>query len=516
MPEFYMTLLDFDPGSNYLPNGDFETSSYWQGSIDNGSFSIQSSLVQYGSGAGKLEIDAGIQTLFTDTCAGSFDNSWDDKSNDQCTAEYTGGRLRVTNVNCDTAHANLGANALCKTVFDCEGKWTFSFQFWPTSTTGFYQDQPYNGEGSCDFRIVVNSPTYNDSSDSTIRGYNQPEHRIGVGDTYGLYIRSNNSRRIGIGQVLSSVNSINWVISDVFTYDTTSGHIANWIFDFTNEEQALWVDSVCIGSASVASEFLNDIGDNFSININVHSPKRPFPGFSPGELFIEFDDFTFTKEAVDIGSNYFYHKNGAVTLAVNTSYYFKFSAYAEQAGQWLRAELVTNDNSSVFFVHSFEMISGKWLDYSFPFSVAAPSSDFIVRFSAVSSVSAIFYFDDVKIETEDSWNTSSVIQIYPDFQNYKRGQVKDSSDHRTKGGKLYSYRWSEHERFEIPLTFVANSKANIINSWWSKDASLLLKINSGNTWETNSVTFVNKKRPLDKRAKPYPGYWNGTLELETL
>lgn len=56
MPEFYMTLLDFDPGSNYLPNGDMEADSYWEGSGDQCSYGYVESNFQYGARSFVFEI----------------------------------------------------------------------------------------------------------------------------------------------------------------------------------------------------------------------------------------------------------------------------------------------------------------------------------------------------------------------------------------------------------------------------------------------------------------------------
>lgn len=103
------------------------------------------------------------------------------------------------------------------------------------------------------------------------------------------------------------------------------------------------------------------------------------------------------------------------------------------------------------------------------------------------------------------------VTLYPDW-DFKRGDKKEETTHRTRGGKRYAYKWGSYCAFKFGLDHVSSSTAAIVNSWWISNTGLLFMESGGSGVFT--VTLTNKDRPLGKFNRPYPDHYSGTIELE--
>jgi hypothetical protein len=189
---------------------------------------------------------------------------------------------------------------------------------------------------------------------------------------------------------------------------------------------------------------------------------------------------------------YLKHNGDDVQLLQGSGYVINFMLYLQQGIHNIRANLLDSAAQGYHFMgEPLNAASGRWIEISLPFSCTQTDSQ------------AIFEYEQ-----------SGVIQIYPTFE-FKRFKRQIRSDHRMKGGSLFSFKWGDYERFEIPLEYVPVSKQQLVNEWWRDDNIIYFKQYSGSIWEVNTCQIVNKEAPLQKRQKPYTDYFQGKVILET-
>ena len=110
-------------------------------------------------------------------------------------------------------------------------------------------------------------------------------------------------------------------------------------------------------------------------------------------------------------------------------------------------------------------------------------------------------------------SSTDAIQLYPGY-DYVGDKKQIRSDHRTRGGKNYSYKWADFKRFKFKVEWLSTANASIINSWFDARTELLFFVTSSTITEVHSVMLMNNETPLSKYNKPYDNYMKGTILLE--
>jgi len=105
------------------------------------------------------------------------------------------------------------------------------------------------------------------------------------------------------------------------------------------------------------------------------------------------------------------------------------------------------------------------------------------------------------------------VQLYPAW-DYSNGDTMTKSQHRTRSGNLYQYKWNDYKKISFKASWVNSSTSSIVNSWWSSQAKLIWFVADGATVDVTSVMILNKDAPFQQNVKPYTEYWQGVIELE--
>jgi hypothetical protein len=111
---------------------------------------------------------------------------------------------------------------------------------------------------------------------------------------------------------------------------------------------------------------------------------------------------------------------------------------------------------------------------------------------------------------------SSVIELDPDY-DYTFELTKVQTDHRTRSGKLFSYKFATYRRFEVPESWVNSSQRTLVNSWWETNTELAF-FDDYDTYPQSywNVRIMNDKEPYPEFIKPYfKQFYSGELILET-
>ena len=106
------------------------------------------------------------------------------------------------------------------------------------------------------------------------------------------------------------------------------------------------------------------------------------------------------------------------------------------------------------------------------------------------------------------------VTILPEW-NLRMQDKKLETQHRTKSGRLFVYKWGDYKAWRLSAEFVSSADAAIINSWWASNTQLLFMPSTSAPTEIYSVMIRSKKLPMSKFNKPYDDLYKGRIDLET-
>jgi hypothetical protein len=109
-------------------------------------------------------------------------------------------------------------------------------------------------------------------------------------------------------------------------------------------------------------------------------------------------------------------------------------------------------------------------------------------------------------------DSSNGVDVDPEWSFAAKHQ-KVETEHRTRGGKLFKYKWAEYRRWEVPVAYVDSAFVSQVQSWWGGNQALLFMEEGGT--EVYSVRIVNPEVPCGEHIRPYTTLWQGVIELET-
>lgn len=103
------------------------------------------------------------------------------------------------------------------------------------------------------------------------------------------------------------------------------------------------------------------------------------------------------------------------------------------------------------------------------------------------------------------------VTLEPEW-DFERHDSQVKSEHLTRSGKRYVYKWGSYTRFSFSVTFVSSSTAALINSWWITNTKLLFTSTSETA--VYSVMLVASDLPISKYQQPYTDKFQGSIELQ--
>ena len=133
--------------------------------------------------------------------------------------------------------------------------------------------------------------------------------------------------------------------------------------------------------------------------------------------------------------------------------------------------------------------------YELRFDFTTPASGF----------AHVTYFDDVLTAID-------VIELTPE-RNLRLRDELFVGDHQTIGGANPSYKWGFNKKWNLPLEYVEENQALLLNQWWQDTRPLLFTWDTSDTTQQFIVTMTNNQTPMTQFNEPYHDNWRGTLEL---
>ena len=107
--------------------------------------------------------------------------------------------------------------------------------------------------------------------------------------------------------------------------------------------------------------------------------------------------------------------------------------------------------------------------------------------------------------------TVSINGISIDEFDWKREDKRLESNHRTRSGKQFRYKWGEFERVAFAVDQVNSATAAQINSLWITGSVCVVTRYS----DVISGYIVNAQSPFNKVTDARYDLWQGRIELES-
>jgi hypothetical protein len=119
------------------------------------------------------------------------------------------------------------------------------------------------------------------------------------------------------------------------------------------------------------------------------------------------------------------------------------------------------------------------------------------------------------VAVDDVLTTVDAIGLHPEWSFEDRSRLMRAA-HRTRAGYLHTLAWERTFAYALPLKFLSDSHAALLEWWWSRQFALLFTLDSSDGAARMPVRIANDRQPIGKRMRPYRDRWEGTLELESL
>lgn len=180
------------------------------------------------------------------------------------------------------------------------------------------------------------------------------------------------------------------------------------------------------------------------------------------------------------------------------SYFWNYLSPIVSSGgvtAYLGSESVVLPTDSGFNRYRLETTLDNTDQYKFTLEFTNPNSGF----------SHVNYIDDVLTAID-------VIDLHPE-RNLTLNDELFLGEHQTIGGANPSYKWGFNKKWKLPLEYLEENEALLINQWWQDTKPLLFTWDTSDTTAQFIVTMTNNQTPITQFNKPYHDNWRGTLEL---
>jgi hypothetical protein len=139
--------------------------------------------------------------------------------------------------------------------------------------------------------------------------------------------------------------------------------------------------------------------------------------------------------------------------------------------------------------------------------ITISGSDLLLQYLIIpgDTNSNTIYFDDVLTVVD-------VIELCPE-RNLRLRDELFIGDHQTIGGANPSYKWGFNKKWSLPLEYVDENQALLLNQWWQDTTPLMFTWDTSDTEQQFIVTMTNNQTPMTQFNQPYHDNWHGTLEL---
>ena len=118
------------------------------------------------------------------------------------------------------------------------------------------------------------------------------------------------------------------------------------------------------------------------------------------------------------------------------------------------------------------------------------------------------FLDDVLLRVDQ-------IDLFPEWSFIEQHRSIESQ-HRSLGAVHRQHHWENFGAWQVPLRFLSDSHAALLNWWWENDFRLAFTLDTSDSESIRTVQITNQQQPIGRRIRPDQNLWEGTLMLESI
>jgi hypothetical protein len=116
----------------------------------------------------------------------------------------------------------------------------------------------------------------------------------------------------------------------------------------------------------------------------------------------------------------------------------------------------------------------------------------------------------------DSWVAQADwINLSPD-EGFEEVSPILAARHGALSGARSVYRWHRAHEWNVPLSFLSDSHAGLLNWWWRNQFTLAFTLDTSDANTLFLCRMVNEEQPMSKKISPYDHNWQGVLRLASI
>ena len=147
-------------------------------------------------------------------------------------------------------------------------------------------------------------------------------------------------------------------------------------------------------------------------------------------------------------------------------------------------------------------------------SVITSESSILAAFKK-TDLWAGYFVSSFGLIIDDVLTQIDLIIIHPEYSFLEQARTIQTQ-HRSIGGEYRVSVWEKYFAYSIPLRFLSNSHADLINWWWENKFNLVFTLNTSDSESMYITQIVNQQQPIGKRIRPYNDLWEGVIQLESI
>lgn len=121
---------------------------------------------------------------------------------------------------------------------------------------------------------------------------------------------------------------------------------------------------------------------------------------------------------------------------------------------------------------------------------------------------AAFFLDDALTQIDP-------VVLHPEWALEDQSEALQAQ-HRTQSGRLQAVTWGRYWALSLPLRWLSDQDAGLLNWWWELRAPLAFTLDSSDAAAVRVCRITNPRQPISRRMRPYADRWSGSLTLESL
>jgi hypothetical protein len=210
--------------------------------------------------------------------------------------------------------------------------------------------------------------------------------------------------------------------------------------------------------------------------------------------------------------------DSAVSNDLFSKWFPDVTTHARHIGFWAR---MTTEAGSGRVFHDYANIPGD-NDLNISYSETLQYySNVTIQVNSSTSAPAIARLvgrsatDSAVVVTDDWIHQIDLVTVHPGYSMEDKARLRQSN-HTTLAGNRHQYTWNKTFEWSVPLSFLSDSHADLINWWWQNQFILAWTLDTSDSESTFLARIGNARQPIGARRRSDNKLFEGMLQLEAV